>query len=144
MPPYYRFSFFKTPYHSLQEFSNFSRLSTGDKSILQNSNLDIKKGRKITIKDKTKKKKEIYLEDLKVIVFWILSPMLLMQKSRDKFNLSIHANDNDTKRDKLKLCLRMLMLQGNFSLGICSESYNFYQKILFSKNLFFSLLYKKE
>jgi len=69
--------------------------------------------------------------------------MLLMQESRDKFNLSIHANDNDTKRDKLKLCLRMLMLQGNFSSGIYSESYNFYQKILFSKNLFFRCYIKR-
>lgn len=34
--------------------------------------------------------------------------MLLMQKSRDS---SVHANDN-TKRDKLKLCLHMLTLQG--------------------------------
>jgi len=41
------------------------------------------------------------------------------------FNL--HAN-NDTKSDKLKLCLRMLTLQGTFSSGICSESHNFYQK----------------
>lgn len=47
-----------------------------------------------------------------------MSPMLSKQKSRDKFNSSMHAND-DTKRDKLKLCLRMLTLQGTiFSSGI--------------------------
>jgi len=83
------------------------------------------------------------MEDSKIIIFCFLSRMLLMQKSRGKFNLSIHANDNDTKRDKLKLCLRMLMLQGNFSSGIYSESYNFYQKILFSKNLFFRCYIKR-
>lgn len=74
------------------------------------------------------KRKEAYSESSKVIISRSLSPMLLTQELRDKFNSSIHANDNDTKRDKLKLCLRMLMLQGNFSSGICSESYKFYQK----------------
>lgn len=42
--------------------------------------------------------------------------MLLMQKSRDS---SMHANDN-TKRDKLKLRLHMLTLQGIY---VCLESY---------------------
>lgn len=41
----------------------------------------------------------------------------LMQKSRDS---STHANDNDSKRDKLKLCLHMLTLQGIY---ICSKLY---------------------
>ena len=74
-----------------------------------------------------------------------MSPMLLMQKSRDKFDSSMHANDNNTKRDKLKLCLHMLTLQGICMFRII---YNFDQKekrILFSKNLFFFvIIYKKE